>query len=109
MGKHSAGSHTFSAASAPGTRSADDVTVKRPSRIPGLGDITLVAQPTYLFTYRGQNYAANWDRRANNWVVSWVRDTDRELIVMAVRPTLEQAVRDAMDDVDQLSGALGQR
>ena len=108
MGKHSSGqpvpdNYVIDVCESLGaTRAAGDITIKRPSHIPGLKDVRLTAQPTYRFCYRGQPYAANFDRDRDVWVVSWIRDTDGQMVAMTVRQTLDDAVKDALDDVDAL-------
>lgn len=106
MGRHSARPAASTEAATGRTRAADDDTVRRPSAIPGLADVRLIAQPTYRFDYRGQSYALSFDRAAAVWVCSWVRDTDGELVPMAIRQDRDDAVRDALDDVDALHGRL---
>jgi hypothetical protein len=53
----------------------------------------------YTFTYRGEPYAAEteWEDGTGSWFVSYEGEQ------MAVRHQLEDAVNDALADVDQLS------
>jgi hypothetical protein len=83
-----------------------DITVRRHSAVPGLKDVHLKAQPAYTFTYRGENYSAAYDRLSEMWSVSWVSSPDGATHPMAVRSSLEQAVRDAMSDVDLIARHL---
>jgi hypothetical protein len=54
---------------------------------------------TYTFTYQGEEYTAEteWEDGTGSWFVSYQGEQ------MAVRHQLEDAVNDALADVDQLS------
>lgn len=56
----------------------------------------------YTFTYRGEPYAAEteWEDGTGGWFVSYEGER------MAVRHQLEDAVNDALADVDQLSSLI---